>query len=136
MQQTKNYQLNIIESGDTFSPDPLNKNTEKLDAMLEQRNCKVYYTTYVGTGRKGPNIINFPSKPWFFLVQADGLSFWAGLRDTPLGFGQFSSIAQNFISLAWEDTSVAIGNSTQSGSDCGNNAGTTYHVIAFLDADD
>ena len=34
MQQTKTYKLNLIETSDTFSPDPLNENTEKLEAEV------------------------------------------------------------------------------------------------------
>ena len=34
MQQTDKYQLNLIENEDTFSPDPLNGNAEKLEAAL------------------------------------------------------------------------------------------------------
>ena len=37
MQQTDNYKLNLIEKGDTFSPDPLNDNTQKLDAALSAK---------------------------------------------------------------------------------------------------
>ena len=34
MQQTNQYQFNLIESGDTFSPQPLNENMEKVEATL------------------------------------------------------------------------------------------------------
>ena len=34
MQQTENLKLNIIESTDTFSPEPLNRNTRKIDEVL------------------------------------------------------------------------------------------------------
>lgn len=34
MQQTNRYKLNLIDKADTFSPDPLNENTEKLEAQL------------------------------------------------------------------------------------------------------
>ena len=34
MQQTETYNLNIIETNDTFSPDALNKNAEALEAQL------------------------------------------------------------------------------------------------------
>ncbi len=34
MQQTDQYQLNLIEKDDTFSPDPLNENTRKLEEAL------------------------------------------------------------------------------------------------------
>lgn len=35
MQQTKTYQLNLMEPGDVFSPDPLNQNMEKVEAALD-----------------------------------------------------------------------------------------------------
>lgn len=34
MQQTKKYQFNLIEPSDTFSPDRLNENMEKVEAAL------------------------------------------------------------------------------------------------------
>lgn len=34
MKQTSNYQFNLIESGDTFSPNPLNENMEKAEEIL------------------------------------------------------------------------------------------------------
>ena len=35
MQQTNKYKLNLIEKDDTFSPDPLNDNMEKVERALE-----------------------------------------------------------------------------------------------------
>ncbi|MDE6261449.1 MAG: hypothetical protein K2M42_11455 [Oscillospiraceae bacterium] len=34
MQQTETYQLNLIETSDTFSPEPLNENMEKVEAKF------------------------------------------------------------------------------------------------------
>ena len=34
MQQTTKYKLNLIEKSDTFSPDPLNQNTQKVENAL------------------------------------------------------------------------------------------------------
>lgn len=34
MQQTAKYKLNLIEKSDTFSPDPLNQNTQKVENAL------------------------------------------------------------------------------------------------------
>lgn len=69
MKQTNQYKLNLIEKDDTFSPDPLNDNTAKLeaalnaasaasaaqDAALEQRiivleGHKIAVGTYTGNG--------------------------------------------------------------------------------------
>ena len=35
MQHTDKYQLNLIETSDTFSPEALNENAQKLEAALE-----------------------------------------------------------------------------------------------------
>ena len=35
MQHTKQYELNLIDKTDAFSPDPLNENTEKVEKALE-----------------------------------------------------------------------------------------------------
>lgn len=35
MQQTDKYKLNLIETSDTFSPEALNENAQKLEAALE-----------------------------------------------------------------------------------------------------
>ena len=37
MQQTEKYQFNLVESGDTFSPAPLNDNMEKVEAALGEQ---------------------------------------------------------------------------------------------------
>ncbi len=34
MQQTEHYSLNLIETSDTFTPQPLNENTQAIDAKL------------------------------------------------------------------------------------------------------
>ena len=34
MQHTDKYNFNLIETSDTFSPEPLNKNTEAIEAQL------------------------------------------------------------------------------------------------------
>ncbi|MBD5099069.1 MAG: hypothetical protein HDT35_05910 [Clostridiales bacterium] len=41
MQQTETYKLNLIESSDTFSPDPLNENMEKAEEALDGLNQRV-----------------------------------------------------------------------------------------------
>ena len=37
MQQTEKYKLNLIEKNDTFSPDPMNENMEKVEGALETK---------------------------------------------------------------------------------------------------
>ena len=38
MKQTNQYKLNLIESGDQFSPAPLNENAQKVEAALKAQN--------------------------------------------------------------------------------------------------
>lgn len=86
MQQTNKYQLNLIESGDTFSPDPLNENMEKVEAALEAvdtaldekvaeamsamgtggHNARIAFGSYTGNGNYGsskPNSLTFDFHP-------------------------------------------------------------------------
>ena len=73
MKQTANYQLNLIEPDDAFSPDPLNENAEKTDVALTGLNAefsariadvaaamgsggstaRIAYGSYFGQGRSG-----------------------------------------------------------------------------------
>lgn len=39
MQQTETYKLNLIETDDNFSPNPLNENTQKLETTLAALNA-------------------------------------------------------------------------------------------------
>ena len=87
MQQTTKYKFNLIETSDTFSPDPLNKNTEAVETQLAalegvdaanraarekvigfggKATCRNGYGSYVGTGKYGqtyPNSLSFDFKP-------------------------------------------------------------------------
>lgn len=41
MQQTETYKLNLIETSDPFSPQALNENTQKLEAVVEKIDTRV-----------------------------------------------------------------------------------------------
>ena len=84
MQHTNQYQFNLIESGDTFSPQPLNENMESLDETLSmlnstvddlsQSHLKIAVGSYVGTGKNGastPNRLTFPFAPKIVIIVAD-----------------------------------------------------------------
>lgn len=62
MQQTEKYQFNLIEGGDDFSPEPLNQNTQRAEALLAGR-ARIISGSYTGTGQYGadnPTILEFP----------------------------------------------------------------------------
>ncbi|MDE6281631.1 MAG: hypothetical protein K2M15_07570 [Oscillospiraceae bacterium] len=88
MQQTEKHKLNLIESSDTFSPAPLNENTQKIedalsaetvrriaaDAALDSRVTalevhKVAVGTYTGNGVADGQEINLGFAPSIVFVQ-------------------------------------------------------------------
>ena len=100
MQQTDTYKLNLIESGDTFSPAPLNENMEKVEEALltqadamdalssGQLNCIT--GTYTGSGKFGesdPNTLTFPFEPKLVLVMSE-TQFCLFARGASKGMGR------------------------------------------------
>ena len=91
MQQTNQYKFNLIESGDQFSPAPLNENMEKVEEVLgelQQKiafagNCKKFTGTYVGTGTYGSvsdaTTLTFSEAPQLVIVSRKQDSFFAVL---------------------------------------------------------
>ena len=90
MQQTKTYKLNLMETSDTFSPDPLNQNTQMIekvmsaetaqraeaDAALDSRVTtleahKVAVGIYTGNGVASGQEINLGFYPRAVFVQRD-----------------------------------------------------------------
>ena len=53
MQQTEHYSLNLIETSDTFTPQPLNENTQALDAKLADLDTQAGSLNSRGIGRTG-----------------------------------------------------------------------------------
>ena len=57
MKQTEKLGLNLIETGDAFSPEPLNENTRILETALEKKGtCSVYVGYFSGNGVNGREI--------------------------------------------------------------------------------
>ena len=72
MQRTNKYKLNIIETSDAFSPEPLNKNTEELEkalTALEAADAKLQTTLETADARlqtavqKAQSTADFAYKP-------------------------------------------------------------------------
>ena len=62
MQQTEKYQFNLIEGADDFSPEPLNENTQRAEALLAGR-ARLAAGSYTGTGQYGadnPTVLEIP----------------------------------------------------------------------------
>ena len=85
--QTTNYQLSQWEPGDKVQRTDFNADNAKIDAALAAQagtlaahaeamsklgNCRIWTTTYTGTGKGGkdhPNTLTFPARPIFFYIK-------------------------------------------------------------------
>lgn len=57
MQTTEKYGFNLIEMGDTFSPEALNENARKMVEALDTKgDCTVHLGSYVGNGSSDRDI--------------------------------------------------------------------------------
>lgn len=69
MKQTDNYQFNIIETADTFSPEKLNENTENIDKELADHETRIAsmevhrMATGIYKGNNGTQTINVGFTP-------------------------------------------------------------------------
>ncbi len=145
MQQTNQYKLNLIESGDTFSAQPINENTEKLEgALLAQvqaiedakaSGLQVVTGSYTGTGTygsKNKNTLTFPFDPLvLILAQADsGHCAGVWLQGTSSGISYISDNDAATVILTWTDRSVSWQNPSGSLYQL-NESGRTYRYIAL-----
>ena len=140
MQQTETYKLNLMEGSDTFSPQPINENMEKLEAALEDR-PKVALGSYVGSGIYGvnsPNTLTFGFEPKL-LVVSSGNTLMIALWDNQYAVCYTGSgYASNYVNstygwydpITWDGQTVswyhADGNTSQL-----SQPNTTYRYIAF-----
>ena len=56
MRQTETYKLNLIETSDTFSPQPINENVQTIEAALSAvaaEGVKLAAGSYTGTNTYG-----------------------------------------------------------------------------------
>ena len=107
MQQTDKYKLNLIDTGDDFSPNPLNKNMKTLEtqlarvdaalaakaaqtalaaltaqvAALEKGQLRYKFDSYTGDGTAGttnPTRLEFDFKPLLLIIATPGSSTYGG----------------------------------------------------------
>ena len=131
MKQTNNYQFNLVESGDTFSPAPLNENMEKVEAALGigGKTCRIVSGSYEGVGAHGANSpcsLSVPFKPLvFFLTTATGnnSALLMSPATKPESFGGAT------LTTTWRDDGISW-YATPSHAAQFNEAGTTYYWVA------
>ncbi len=146
MTETENYQLNQWDAADPVRRGDFNSDNAKLDAALKEHagqldalaaavarcgNCKIYTTSYVGTGESGgnhPNSLTFPWKPALAIV---GINSCFSLLLFPCD--STYNWLNNYYSIKWNGNTVTwYGN----GALQLNEKGTTYYVVAFLPVDE
>ena len=144
MTKTTNYQLPKWEKTDRIQMKDFNDMTATLDTALKANadtaaaasaavalcgNCKIYCTSFVGTGTAAAPTMTFPHKPLIIFVSGrDALNLiaWRGQSGSRILESPSSPIT-----VTWGERSVA-----WSGSDYLNHTGFTHQVIALLDAED
>ena len=144
MTKTTNYQLPKWEKTDRVQMKDFNDMTATLDTALKANadtaaaasaavalcgNCKIYCTSFVGTGTAAAPTMTFPHKPLIIFVSGrDALNLiaWRGQSGSRILESPSSPIT-----VTWGERSVA-----WSGSDYLNHTGFTHQVIALLDAED
>ena len=121
MQQTNQYKFNLIESGDQFSPAPLNENAEKTEQALKmlvqavekakESGLQALSGNYVGNGTSGsgnPNTLTFPFKPLVVIIAnpesaASGGTWLQGITSGRTLTGETTAIA----TLSWNGNSLS-----------------------------
>ena len=144
MTKTTNYQLPKWEKTDRVQMKDFNDMTATLDAALKANadtaaaasaavalcgNCKIYCTSFVGTGTAAAPTMTFPHKPLIIFVSgSDALNLiaWRGQSGS-----RVLESSSSPITVTWGERSVA-----WSGSNYLNYTGFTHQVIALLDAED
>lgn len=136
MQQTNNYQFNLIESGDTFSPDPLNQNMEKVEAAFAAvttamgsggHTCRVAHGTYIGDG-EGAKTLTFDFYPLVVFFTAKGSVGHDTMVLIREGTGTVSGAGGPVSRVSWSGNSVTYGSSN---SNTYNQADETIWFVAI-----
>ena len=121
MQQTNTYQLNLVESTDTFSPQPINENTEAIDALFKTQQlsieacAKMAVGSYTGTGTSGaaaPNTLTFGFTPKVLLVLASTAGLWNEYQSSmllihPMTTGVTGSQTGSRVTITWGENFVS-----------------------------
>ena len=148
---TEHYGLCQWEATDQVLREEFNQDNAKVDEALQELhdkgnaleqqvskcgNCTIYTTNYTGNGTYGQenaNSITFPSKPLLVFVGStgeDGRVLYA-LNGMTKTYAQASGYS--LITLSWSGNKLAWSNHLGASSQL-NNSGTTYLVMALLEA--
>ena len=132
--QTTNYQLNQWEPTDAVQRVEFNGDNTKIDAALKVRNCRFYLTSYVGTG-SGSVSLTFPSRPIFVTVMGGRHTWLCTLRNAPEIYLRMDAIGVGATPTTWEGNTLTWAEHINGGEYYANAQGSTYYVMALLEAD-
>ena len=145
---TEHYALSQWEPGDKVQRTDFNADNAKIDAALKAEadaraalagqlalkgNCRIVYTTYVGTGEYGPdhpNTLTFDAPPMLVFVCGGGYQMGFLFRNWNLTMP--TNTEAGGFHTTWGENSVSWHNPYGVGYQY-NSKGATYHVIAFLE---
>lgn len=134
MKQTAQFGLNQWERTDRVLMDDFNNDNKKIDAALKERNCRFYLTSYVGTG-SGSVSLTFPSRPIFVTVMGGHHTWLCTLRNAPEIYLRTDAIGVGATATTWEGNTLTWTEHTNGGDYYANAQGSTYYVMALLEAD-
>lgn len=152
---TEHYGLCQWEATDQVLREEFNQDNAKVDTALEALdnlvtqhgeqlsaqeaaiaklgNCRIYYTTYTGTGTTTPKQ-TFPGKPLVVMVArtSEGYSFiaWRGMQVVLPHHQQYGTLN---LSLTWGENSIAWSHDSMAERAL-NQSGAKYQMLALLDA--
>ena len=141
---TPNYQLSQWERDDRILMDDFDADNAKIDGALAAQagtlaalaettgNCRIVYTTYIGTGEYGPdhpNTLTFNAPPMLVFICGDYFRMGFLFRNWNLTM-PINSEAGGF-HATWGENSVSWHNPYKDFYQY-NVRDTTYHVVAFL----
>ena len=152
MKQTPQYQLCQWEKMDRILMEDFNRDNAKVEAALAKQdaalekyaasltkfgNCRLWFTTYKGTGQTGadhPNTLTFPGIPLAALIISsvgEILPLVSGMRKALYHAG---GTASEYITASWSGNTASWYCSGHSETQM-NRQEYTYYVLAFYQAD-
>ena len=133
LNQTANYGLSQWEATDRILMENFNSDNSKIDAALEAlsstRNCRVYTTSYTGTGT-GKNSFTFPAKPLAVMVMGSGI-WLCVLQGQAIGQSRNGRTSSDYVDVTWSGNSVTWTVENDTALQC-NSKGTKYTLVALL----
>jgi len=152
--KTPNYQLSQWITTDPVRMSDFNADHSKIDAALADHetqltqhtaaiakcgNCKIWTTSYVGTGTAGsskPCTLVFPAKPIFIRIASSRGAEYANDFYGSEYIVMRTSNGAAFCKATWGETTVSWYDTTGAGNQINqlNEKNTLYYVMALLDA--